>query len=574
MAKRFKKAKIKDQERQLKSKLQQYCSEPGHRVPQTRREFLNAGVLALGTQILAPTFLSLVGRSAWANEIECATSAATFPAFINLQLAGGPALFANHLAHAAGGRPYDKYGLLGVGTSPKIEKYFANNAPFYAPDGVAGNGRPGSGFLRGLKERMTATQFNEIIGGESAGSAGRAVFVSVACKSVDDRLTNEHDLSGLLKAAGLGAESTLPHVLSELGGRNVTANVGKGIKRFKEAYYPGPAYLRAVSAEAMQGALGFQGALANDLGANPTDSLQLQSTMLKLVNDLNKKHIEALSLSPQSVEGRIAARKLAYCAGQVNLKNFENVQDADAFDIYKDDALATIWNRNFVDKTGSFSGEFKNLVTGQIGTTVSATLKGHAPACTLAIGGYDYHLNQLTSREGQDNHDIFMGHTVANILLTAHQLQKSVFLYISTDGSVNTPNNINTKADVAWRGDYGERGMNYIIAYHPAGTGEITTRGFKSTSGYEDGNFQLNHFEEVQEGAFKDFIVSSKNPIAEASAQDLAAAAVFLNYLEFAGLKQLIDRPQLSLVKSKLTQAAAILNSSDIFEVFSRMGKS
>lgn len=569
---KFREAKIRDEAKALKEKLEKHCSQPGHRMPQTRREFLASGALALGVQLLPATFLSLVGRSAWAQEIPCLSASENFPAFINLQLAGGPALFANHLAHGSGGRPYDKYGLLGVGSNPNIEKYFLNDAPFYAPDGVVGNGRPGSGFLRGLKERMGTAKFNEIIGGQAAGTPGKTAFVSVACKSIDDRLTNEHDLAGMLSAAGLGGNSPLPHILAELGGRNVTANVGKGIKRFQEAFYPGPSYLKATDSDSFQAALGFSGALKDRLGSSVSETAKLQEQLIELINNLNKNHIQALVHAPGSKEGRIAARKLAYCSGGLNLQNLKSSNGGQNFDIYQNMDLANIWAKNFVNKTGSFDKVFKDNVTSEIGTAVVATLNGFSPACTLAIGGYDYHLNQLTSRVGQDSHDVFFGNTVANILLTADKLQKPVFLYVSTDGSVGSPNSIDTAADVAWRGDYGARGMNYIIAYHPTST--LSARGFSaSNSSYEDASFQLNHFEEIQEGAFRDFVVSSKNPISAESAQDVAAGAVFLNYLEFAGLKSLIDRPQLNLVKSKLLQAASILGSADVFEAFSRIRK-
>jgi hypothetical protein len=570
MAKRFKKAQLNDEIKSIENAMKEHCNQPGHKAPTSRREFLSLGALAAATRLLPLSLPQLMSQSAWASEINCASSIINFPTYINLQLAGGPALFANHLAHGSDGQPFANVGLLGVGASPKVERYFSNNAPFYGPDGDGtSGGRVGSGFLFGLKRRMGTEKFNQIVGGESAGTPGKAAFISVACMSIDDRLTNKHDLSGMIYNAGAGSNNPLPPILCEAGGRNVTANVGKGIKRFIDAIYPAPTYLSANTPEALAGAFGFKNSLNNNLTVNSASPVPLQTKLLEIINGLNSIKAKDLMRDPASLAGQRALREVIHCA---SLKNFDNIKSggSTSFNIYDGShaELASIWAQNFADSTGSFSAIFKNGVTAQLGTTISAALKGYAPGCTAIIGGYDYHKNQLTSREGQHNHDIFFGEVVANILLTAEKEQKAVFLYISSDGSVGSPADSQSSPDAAWIRDYGERGMNYIIAYDPNKT--TTTRNYRNGD-YKDGNFQLNHFNQVTTGPVQDLIVALKNPIGPESAQELAAAAVFLNFLEFSGQKSLINTPNLQIAKSKLTQAAAGMNEADIFALFSRI---
>lgn len=566
-----KKSDLKQEIARVKKEMEAYANQPGHRLPRTRREFLTSGLMAASTQLMAPSLLSLISRSAWGQTLSCDSK---FPTYVNLQLAGGPAMFANHLACGPGGVSFGPdYGFLGMGRSPKEEKYFSNNAPFYAPNPVSPEGT-GSGFLRGLKSRMGVELFNTIIGGEATGQPGKTAFVSVACKSIDDRLTNKHDLAGMLARAGVSG-AALPFLLCEAGGTNVTANVGTGIKRFKDAYYDSPTYLPATSPAAIEGALGFKGALLTNLSPDGgrDANIGLQSEILNLVNDLTQHQAEVLVRAPSSREGRKTFMLLAEQAAKKNVANVSQFKDA-KFDIYENPPLAAIWAQNFRNSTGSFTGAFKNSVTSQIGTSVSAALSCFSGACTAIIGGYDYHRAQLKTREGQDNHDIFFGETVANILMTAHHLQQPLFLYVSADGSVNSKASIDTPTDAAWTGDYSERGMNYIIAYHP--TKPITAKGFSGANDYEDANFQLNHFHKTNDSERKatqqtDLVVASDNPIANTDAQELAAAAVFLNFLSFAGQKEVINSPNLTLIKSKLTEAARAKGESDIFNYFSRI---
>jgi|GEM_PF-1859577 len=570
----------------IENHLNRYCREDGHRIPQTRREFLSMGLLSSATMLGLPSLSSLLSQSAWAQSIGCSEN--MLPTFINLQLAGGPAMFANHLAAGSNGQGFGtSYGFLGVGQSPNIDRFFANNAPFLAratPNEDGDVVTEGSGFMRGLKDRLDKidpTYFDTIVGGQDSpgGQPGKTTFVSVACKSIDDRFTNPHDFIGMMERAGVTGIA-LPSLLCEAGGANITANVGKGILRYRDAFFQESQlkYLRANTPEALSGALGLKGALLTELapGLDANANIAVQGELLSAINGLTQYQAEALVQDPKSRSAEKAFMDLAKNFAQKNAFNVNNFKDTN-FDVYSDPAspLANIWQQNFDNLGGgrNLTIDFKNEVTAQFATTISAALNCYSGMCTAVIGGYDYHTGQLRNREEQNNHDYFFGETVANILATAHHLQRPVFLYVSSDGSVASEAGVDTSPSQPWNADYGERGMNYILAYHP--TKIVQSRGYSGANSYRDANFQLNHFTRTNtQGGISstDLIVATENPIASIEAQPLAAAGVFLNYLEFAGQKELIDRPELTIVRSNLQQASIARDENDIWSYFSRMG--
>jgi len=546
--------KAKKEHKQVRDKVGRYANQPGHRVPQTRREFLASGLLSAGVSVLGPSLLGMVSRSAHAQALGC-NNLADLPCYINLQLAGGPALFANHLAHGAEGNPLPSYAILGVGNGPSIAYHFANNAPFFAPDGA----RAGSGFLRGLKNRLGTALFNEIVGGTTSGTAGKAVFVAVACKSVDDTLTNKHDLTPLLIRAGLGG-GALPYMLYQTRTGN---DVNLGVNRFKGAFFDAPAYLMGNSVAAIESSLGFKGALVNDLKTETHTALQLQEELIGAINNLTQVQVDAMLNAPGSRESRRTFLELARCGSAKNL-DILKVQKGVKVDIYQEPALAAIWAKTFTGFAGGFDAAYKNDVAGLLGVNVSSAIKGLSGACTAVLGGYDYHAGQTDTRAAQDDKDQYAGEIVANILATAKALGKRVFIYISADGSVSSPNNAGASANQPWQGDYSERGMNYIIAYDPAAT--ITAKPYISPS-YKDASFQLNHF---SRNASEDLVAGSANPISNTDAQDLAAAAVFTNYLSFAKRKDLLNLGPFAQVRKRLADALPT-GEGDIFNFFSRI---
>ena len=146
-----------------------------------------------------------------------------------------------------------------------------------------------------------------------------------------------------------------------------------------------------------------------------------------------------------------------------------------------------------------------------------------------------------------------------HFLLSAKARRKKIFIWVSTDGSLNSAQDDGAPEDTNWTGDLSNRSAGYMIAYDPTGT--VQTNGF-ARNDYRDASFQLNHFD-------SDYSVANVNPMGAIDANDLYTAAVFLNYINFAGKPELIDRPELAAVKQRLQEASP--GSTSIFDYFTRI---
>lgn len=543
--------------------LQQQCQrndlvgkyiESGHAKPTTRREFLNSGLIAMGGALLMPTLAQLIAQSAWADTISCSGGGAnplSTPAFINIQLSGGSANFANHVIRGNNGDPLSNYAALGMGFAPRVENLFANSAPFWINPGDA----PGaSGFALGLLNVVPRT--NDIF--------NKTAFVAVAAESADDRRSNPGDLSGLLEAAGF-IGSSLPYLLTGYGGPLSEAFVPGG-NDFVGAILNSAIMLNVTSKSSIEGSLKVKGAL----GALPSGMPQ---KLVKAIEDLSKLQVESLANDPNSHESQKIYKEMMMCSNQ---KNTSILGTPKVVDIYSADfptnqatnaaeRVSEIWKQNKgTESTNAdlsnlgFNFPLMNAVIERSGLAVANCMQGLSGAAIVSLGGYDYH-SSLYNRRDAELKDKFFGDIVGRTLLTAKAFNRKVFIYVSADGSVN--NSDTSSSDVNWNSDYAKRATNYILAYDPAGA--PSTAGV-TVGNYSDAPFQLNHFSAAQ-------VVDPSNPISSLDAHDLCAAAVFLNFLNFAKKSDLIfSNAALAPVKKRL-QDALPAGAGDIINYYTRI---
>lgn len=518
----------------------------GHTKPRTRREFLNSGLISMGGALFAPTLLQLISQSAWGATVSCggggspAVAVPTTPAFINIQMNGGSANFANFIAKGNGGAPLPDYTKLGMGSAFREEALFSNSAPFWINPGDA----PGaSGFAQGLLR--TVPRAEDIY--------SKSVFIAVSAESVDDNRNNKQDISGMLQAAGF-VGSSLPYLLTGYGAF-LSETLTAPVNQFAGAIIPSPNLLSVTTAASISGSLKPKGALAA-LSAGDL------SKLVKSIEDLSKLEVEAVIANPNSNESQKILRDLTYCATE---KNTSLVSTGSVVDI--SDAtfptntpstplsVKTIWDENKTDVDGDghnnaqlrskgLNKDLMNAVLRRTGNTVANCIRGFSGAALVNLGGYDYH-SAFYTRASAELKDKFVGDIVGRVLKTAKAFNRPVFIYVSADGSVSSQNSsLNT---VDWSGDFPKRGMNYIIAYDPV-NGAPPVAGV-TVGSYSDTSYQLNHFSDQH-------VVSNVNPIGSLDAQDLCASAVFLNFLNFAKQGSQIDtNPALAMVKKRLTDA-------------------
>ncbi len=541
----------------------------------SRRDILSSGLATMTAGFLPVPLMQLITQKAHASDaLDCPKESGDFPIFVNIQLNGGPALFAQHLASGSKGAPLDSYAKMALPPSPRRVAYFANKAPFWIDD----NAQPQSGMMRGLfrhlpRPVLTGLTADPITGAQQPTAFvdnihknlhDHTSFVAVACESIDDSFNNPIDLSGVLAAAGIVGNS-LPHLLTGVGSfQSESINEIPIVQGAGCILAPAPMTIVHTKAPA----------LAEDFLRNSitlTGALQgvpEPAALMSAINELSDIQLRALANSPHSTESRAHFRRLLRCA---TTQNETTIASGGAYNIYDNThpknavdtgvdrtsvALKTIWKKNRTDAEATsrmmalgLNGANMNIQLARIGTIVSACASGLGQACTINLGGYDYH-EGFYDRASANVKDEFYGDIIGRCLRTAATYNRKMFIYVSADGSVA---NAGLTPDSPWTGEFFKRGMHYIFAYTPGAA--PATAGLAIGENNEDASFQLNQFSESQNVVKTTNQVATANPIGAVSAQDLCGAAVFLNYLNHAGRPDILDKPALAKIKKKLVDS-------------------
>jgi hypothetical protein len=168
----------------------------------------------------------------------------------------------------------------------------------------------------------------------------------------------------------------------------------------------------------------------------------------------------------------------------------------------------TVWGINANTAANNQNFVFASMVYN--------ALAGNCGHVSLSLGGYDYHNGTRTTGETKDAE---AGNLIARILASASVMGKPVFIYVNTDGSVR--GDISSSPTVPWRSDNGSASVMLGFAFDPVGrptTARTQVGGFSSGQGVE----------------------AASAPTAGNA--ELAATAMFANYLSFGRQLQLLER--------------------------------
>jgi hypothetical protein len=312
-----------------------------------------------------------------------------------------------------------------------------------------------------------------------------SAFVGVCYRSQDDSSTNKQDLSGLVLKAG--AKGTM---LPNLG---INSQNGTGTKNMHAYIKPSaPLYVRRV--EDIRGALQLGGVLS---ALDPSQ----QTKMLQAANSMSASQQTKYM---QMTAGEMLAQ-LFGCANQDNTKLISNGGSAN-IDPMANAAFAAIWGITANTATNNRDYIF--------GSMVYNALLGNSSTVNLEMGGYDYHNNTRTTGDAAD---VNAGTVVGRILSSAALLGKKCFIVVMSDGSVTSPES--DTAGAPWSSDRGSAGCAYMLAYNP-----LLAPTAKS--------FQLGHYTSGQ--AADDTFLIGGSP-------EMAAGAIFANYMSFNGKSALIE---------------------------------
>lgn len=445
-------------------------AQTGHAKPVSRRDFLSAGIIPFAASMFVPNWMSLIlGNQAHAQTaMDCPVPDSLIP-FVSLNLAGGAALASNFVPMNAAREPIASYRKIGLGDNQvPIEREFGN-APFAGMN----NGVLISKFLVGIRAQATADTLS------------KTAFIAIPCDSNTDTSNNKFDLSGVITKAGL-IGTNLPNL-----GR---VNSRTGFRQSAALVAP-PAPLVVSNYTSLLTSIGYSASLGTALNQNQKNSLA------KLVSNLSSSQSRKLA----AVQGGDGVKKVLDCAG---IKNVDVVEKgASVIDPRQNATYSQAWGI-----TANTANTNRDLIFGSM---VYNTLVGQAGTSNLELGGYDYHNNTRTTGDTRDQD---AGVVVGRILQGAAALQKPVFIYIISDGSVYSPDSADRTA--VWAGDRGSNGVSYVLYFNPAGR--------PATSDFQIGQFNDNQAADTR-------FITGGNP-------ELSAAAVFANWCQANKRNDLIEK--------------------------------
>lgn len=469
----------------MKKKEMPLWAQSGHSKPVSRREFLAAGLIPFAASALVPGALGLLTSQNAFAQANCSsgTGSALIP-FITLNLAGGAGLSANWTPRQASGDLLLSYSKMGQGNNTG-----ANALDLETEFGVPAFPRFGGNVMSQLLVGIRANCTPETLAGTS--------FIGVCVQSQDDSSRNRADASGLVFRAGLSG-SYIPN----LGTEATSTGIGAEAASIKP-----PAPLVVNNFGDIVNSIGYTRALQGTAATNGLTGEQ-QNKLAKLVSRLSNSQSRKLA----SINGVEHVKDLVECAG---IKNSTLVGSGGAaVSPATNAALLTRWGTNagsYVANGNSDAVVFSSMVYN--------ALMGQAGTVNLQMGGYDYHNNTRTTGDQRDN---AAGATIGRILDTARILGKSVFLYVTSDGSV-VSNEAPVPGQGVWTSDRGDAGSSLIFMYRPPSEG-----GRIATTGFQIGNYTNGQ------------VADSTTPVG--GSPEIAAQAVFANYLKMCGRSELFSK--------------------------------
>jgi hypothetical protein len=168
----------------------------------------------------------------------------------------------------------------------------------------------------------------------------------------------------------------------------------------------------------------------------------------------------------------------------------------------------------FTDAQFNADGEYEKTAA-----VMKMVIEGYAGAGTITMGGYDYHGQGRATGEVRN---FRAGECIGACLEFAHRAAKPLMLYVFSDGSLSSDNQVDNSANgrgkFMWVSDNQATANSFFLVYNPGGRAVVTP----STSSFRNGN-QIGYY--TRDGA----VANNSHP--GANAVNLLVNTVLLNYL-------------------------------------------
>jgi hypothetical protein len=454
-----------------------------HTYPTTRREFLEAGLIGFAASITLPSLIPSLLTKAYAQSgpnCQTTTTIDDLPGFMTINLAGGAGLMGQVQYLQLDGSPLSSYRTHGVGANPQTEALMG--ATFFSS----------SGFVQGLKAVLEGKNQLNVL--------DKTQLIAVPCTNQDDTPANtsELDISGLILAIGKRGR-----FFQNTG----TTGDNPGKVRNAPALLAPPVALRVQRIQDLRNAVELSGSLGNL-------SAQQSTRLAKFISRLSEAQSRRLAMETKNGSD---LKSVIDCATLENEKLIQN--GVAGLDPTQDESMRNIWDIATNNAGNSLNGgDAENVGTRVVAAALSqVTMNGLSGPVGISLGGYDYHSG--TSRATANTRDTNFGRLIGRILMTANYLGKKMAIYVTTDGSVSTPNADNSlTAD--WQGDSQSRGSFWLILFDPAGRPSLNDNSMGGP------NWQIGGYTQNQTVNTSFFTGGSAA---------LAAGSLALNYALFAG---------------------------------------
>jgi len=456
----------------------------------SRRDFLGAGILNFTAVMSAPTIFSLLKSTPALAGCADTAVAPVLPAFLEVRLAGGAAMYKIKMPTLANGDPLPNYSLLGMGNAA----YASNKAQPLLQASFGTYLDIQRGFFRGFN------RFDKPEGAArsavTTAQAKSAVF-NVPVQSGDDSANNAYSLRGVLSMMGSGKGAYLPQLST--GGEHRQLSVAPDEPPAPLLVEGLPSILRALEPP---GPLGVQFSRAE------------RGALFDLLKELGLRR--TAEMAERGVTNASSLTHLVNCTASSNAETSR--ANPPAIDPRSDTRLQEIW--------GFAANTSVNADSVKLCSIIVSLAKGHSGSASMTFGGYDYHTGEPTSGRTKREQ---AGTFIAQALETFAYLNAKAVIYLTSDGATyhdaldNPEESIapgQTQPGAPVRGDRGEGGQAVVFLHDPAGRPTLVAN---DGSPLKD---QVGYYTTGQAAA-RDFIAGWGT--------ERASMAVLRNVAQFAG---------------------------------------
>ena len=512
--------------------------EENHKRPVTRRDFLAQGLLSGAAVVTAPTIFSLFAnpRSAMAAlspDLEIlkgpcglAVAGAGKIPFIAFDLAGGANMVgSNVLVGQQGGQldflstqAYAKMGLPGDQIPPIVNP--ATNTNDFVDQTLGLAFHSDSAFLRGMMTRVSAA---------AAANINGAV---IAARSDNDTSNNTHNpMYGIARAGSDGELMTL------IGSENTVSggNSDSPIMMIDPA-------LRPTKIDRTSDVTGLvdTGDLVGILGQ--ADATAVMESIYR-VSDQKLTNVDTKLTNDQVVKDMV---RCGYLKSADLSDRFGNPA---ALNPELDTDIVGAAGSGAIFETNEFQNESQFEKTAAV---MKLVMSGFAGAGTIEMGGYDYHGDGRASAEIRD---FRAGTCMGACLEYAHRLQVPLMLYVLSDGSVDSDNemvdnSVDGRGKFDWNSDNSSTAASFFLVYNPAGRSQL----FSGDNLAPEMHQQIGWF--TNDGSVNTASSPAANNV------NLLVETVILNYMALHGEQGLFQ----SLFPAHGLGSAALMDSLTAFD--------